>query len=134
MKINPAFLENTSQFDPFEDMPRSTQAYCMIAAELALAMVRYRTEHKLTQKELGMELGMRQSQISKLEHGESNITIDRMSDVLSALHLDCVIIKRSPAFQSSSEQMYTAARSDRVSPTLWNSYQPTLFTHLLANV
>lgn len=85
MKINKDLLKNASSFNPFEDLPPSAEHQCQLAADLSIAIYRYREKKHLTQAELGKMLGLTQPQISKLESGDANLTIERMSHILELL-------------------------------------------------
>ena len=95
MKINKALLENAQTYDPFSDMPAGTKEACRLAADLALTMKNYRKAHKLNQSELALLLQMKQSQISKIENGESNLTIAKMQEVLDILGYKTKIVPTS---------------------------------------
>jgi HTH-type transcriptional regulator / antitoxin HipB len=47
---------------------------------------RIRLDSKLTQEQLGKYVGVQKAQISKLESGMSNVTVDTIQKVFSALH------------------------------------------------
>ncbi|GHT28457.1 transcriptional regulator [Bacteroidia bacterium] len=49
------------------------------------AIKQTRQERKLTQEELGQLIGVQKSQISRLEHSASNVTVDTLMKVFSAL-------------------------------------------------
>ena len=56
-----------------------------IAREVALQVVRYRANHKLTQEELAAKLGMKQSAVARLEAGEhapSVVVLRRLAEKL----------------------------------------------------
>lgn len=55
------------------------------------AIKRTRLEQKLTQEELGMRIGVKKAQISKLEHGKS-ITLSTMGRVFRALGIPSAIL------------------------------------------
>jgi ribosome-binding protein aMBF1 (putative translation factor) len=63
-----------------------------IAHEVAMRVISYRVEHKLTQTELARKLGMRQPHIARLEAGEhepSFATLSRLARVLGLeFHID----------------------------------------------
>jgi DNA-binding XRE family transcriptional regulator len=62
------------------------------AHQVALKVIEYRVEHKLTQTELARQLGMRQPHIARLEAGDhepSLTTLRRLSQVLGIeFHID----------------------------------------------
>ncbi len=63
-----------------------------LAHEVAMRVIAYRAEHKLTQTELARMLGMRQPHIARLEAGEhepSLATLSRLARVLDMeFHID----------------------------------------------
>ena len=56
--------------------------------ELIEAIVRRRTELKMTQKELAEKLGTGQAVISRLESGNANPTIGSLAEIAKALNAD----------------------------------------------
>ncbi len=63
-----------------------------LAHEVAMRVLSYRVDHKLTQTELGRRLGMRQPHVARLEAGEhepSLATLARLAQVLDLeFHID----------------------------------------------
>lgn len=56
-----------------------------LAREVAVFLVRYRTDHRLSQTALARRLGVSQSQVARLEEGEHEprvATLRRLSEVL----------------------------------------------------
>lgn len=88
MKVNKDLLVNAQPFDPFEDLPSPAEHQCQLAADLAIAIYKYRKKNKLSQKSFGKLLGMTQSQVSKLENGDVNLTIERMAHILELLQYE----------------------------------------------
>ena len=56
-----------------------------LARAVAVAIVRYRAEHGLSQRGLADRLGMKQPQVARLELGEVNPTIDTLMRLASEL-------------------------------------------------
>ncbi len=54
-------------------------------AALAVALQQARKRRKLTQEEAAKRIGTSQAQVSKMEAGQSSITIDRLLKALAAL-------------------------------------------------
>ena len=54
-------------------------------AALAIALQRARKRKKLTQEEAAELVGTSQAQVSKMEAGQSSVTIDRLIKALAAL-------------------------------------------------
>lgn len=58
------------------------------ARAVALTVLRYRTEHNLSQRALGRMLGVAQSQVARLESGEHNPSIETLIRLSRALDLE----------------------------------------------
>lgn len=64
---------------------RSEWEASALAREVACFLVKYRAEHQLTQTALARQLGMRQSQVARLEDGDHEprvATLRRLSEAL----------------------------------------------------
>jgi transcriptional regulator with XRE-family HTH domain len=67
---------------------------------VAVAIVRYRAQHDLSQRDLAKRLGMKQPQVARLELGEVNPSIDTLMRISSQLGIEFTIDVRpagSPA-------------------------------------
>lgn len=67
---------------------------------VAIAIVRYRAEHDLSQRDLARRLGMKQPQVARLELGEVNPSMDTLMRIASQLEIEFTIDVRpagSPA-------------------------------------
>ena len=64
-------------------------------AVLAVALQRARKRKKLTQEEAAEQIGTSQAQVSKMEGGQSSITIDRLIKALAALGVSRPTILRA---------------------------------------
>jgi transcriptional regulator with XRE-family HTH domain len=62
-----------------------------LARAVAIEVIRYRSEHGLTQTALARLLGMRQPQVSRIEIGEVNPTIDTLVRLASVLGTEFLI-------------------------------------------
>lgn len=62
-----------------------------LARAVALKVLRYRAEQGISQRELGELLGMPQSQVSRLEAGEHDPSIDTLIRLSRALELELTI-------------------------------------------
>jgi transcriptional regulator with XRE-family HTH domain len=58
---------------------------------VAVAIVRYRAEHHLSQRDLAQRLGMKQPQVARLELGEVNPSIDTLMRISSQLGIEFTI-------------------------------------------
>ena len=62
------------------------------AREVAIRIIRYRTERKLTQTKLAQEVGMKQSVIARLERGERPPSLSTLARITAGtgieFHLD----------------------------------------------
>lgn len=56
-----------------------------LARAVAIAVIRYRSEHKLSQRALARQMGMPHSQIARLELGEHNPSIDTLQRLAKGL-------------------------------------------------
>jgi ribosome-binding protein aMBF1 (putative translation factor) len=71
-----------------------------LARGVAVALVRYRVEHDLSQRDLAKRLQMKQPQVARLELGEINPSMDTLMRVASRLGIEFTIDvrpARSPA-------------------------------------
>jgi transcriptional regulator with XRE-family HTH domain len=62
-----------------------------LARAVALKVVTYRTEHKLSQRALAERLGMAQPQVARLEAGQHNPEIDTLVRLAPVLNLEFTI-------------------------------------------
>jgi transcriptional regulator with XRE-family HTH domain len=62
-----------------------------LARAVAVAIVRYRTDNDLSQRELAQRLGMKQPQVARLELGEVNPSIDTLMRISSQLGIEFTI-------------------------------------------
>jgi len=62
-----------------------------LARAVAVAIIRYRAENDLSQRELADRLGMKQPQVVRLELGEVNPSIDTLMRVSSMLGIEFTI-------------------------------------------
>ena len=58
---------------------------------MALAIVRYRGDHGLSQRELAERLGMKQPQVARLELGEVNPSMETLMRVSAQLGIEFTI-------------------------------------------
>jgi len=68
-----------------------------LARAVAVAIVRYRGERDLSQRDLAQRLGMRQPQIARLELGEVNPSIETLMRLVSELKIEFTIDVRPVA-------------------------------------
>lgn len=66
---------------------RSRWERTALAREVAMALVTYRAEHGLSQRQLAAQLGYRQPQVSRLEDGETLPTVDTLVHLARTLKL-----------------------------------------------
>ena len=62
-----------------------------LARAVAVAIVRYRAKHDLTQRELADRLGMKQPQVARLELGEVNPSMDTLLRISARLTIEFTI-------------------------------------------
>ena len=72
--------------------PERTQYEFELSLELlAEQLKQLRKENKLTQSQLGEKIGVRKSQISKLENNAANVTVATMLKLFQALHATVIL-------------------------------------------
>jgi transcriptional regulator with XRE-family HTH domain len=81
-----------------------------LARAVAVAIVRYRVEHELSQRELAERLGIKQPQVARLELGEVNPSIDTLLRVASKLGIEFTIDVRPVG--SAARNMTERARNE----------------------
>ena len=78
-----------------DDRPSGFELGAGVRGELsravAVAIVRYRAEHDLSQRELAERLRMKQPQVARLELGEVNPNIDTLMRISAALGIELTI-------------------------------------------
>jgi transcriptional regulator with XRE-family HTH domain len=89
------------------------------AREFAATLLRYRAEHKLSQRALAEKLGVSQPRVVKLESGEHNPEIDTIINAVRRLGVEFVLdvapASRKPALVTARAQKRGAIAHDDVS-------------------
>ncbi len=89
------------------------------AREFATALLRYRAEHKLSQRELAKRLGVSQPRVVKLESGEHNPEVDTIINAVRSLGIEfCLDVAPAgckPALVTARAQRRGAIDHDEVS-------------------
>jgi transcriptional regulator with XRE-family HTH domain len=89
------------------------------AREFAATLLRYRAEHKLSQRALAKKLGISQPRVAKLESGEHNPEIDTIINAVRSLGiefaLDVAPTGRKPALVTARAQKGRAIAHEDVS-------------------
>jgi DNA-binding XRE family transcriptional regulator len=89
------------------------------AREFAATLLRYRAEHKLSQRTLAKKLGVSQPRVVKLESGEHNPEVDTIINAVRRLEigfvLDVAPTSRKPALVTARAQKSGAIAHDDVS-------------------
>jgi DNA-binding XRE family transcriptional regulator len=62
-----------------------------VARAVALCLVRYRSEHALSQRDLAKLLDMQQPQVARLERGDVNPTLETLMRLAGALEIEFTI-------------------------------------------
>lgn len=62
-----------------------------LARWLAIEVVHYRSEHGLSQRQMAEHLGVHQSDVARMELGEHNPSMDRLTRVAKGLDLELLI-------------------------------------------
>ena len=66
----------------FSGVSEKEGAYIHSLASVAMIFVRYRKKHGLTQEQLAEKLGITQVMLSKMESGENNMSLKKLSGYL----------------------------------------------------
>jgi DNA-binding XRE family transcriptional regulator len=89
------------------------------AREFAATLLRYRAEHKLSQRALAEKLGVSQPRVVKLESGEHNPEVDTIINAVRRLGIEFVLdvapASRKPAFVTARAQKQGVVAHDDVS-------------------
>jgi transcriptional regulator with XRE-family HTH domain len=89
------------------------------AREFAATLLRYRAEHKLSQRKMAKKLGVSQPRVVKLESGEHNPEIDTVINAVRRLGIEFVLdvapAGRKPALVTARAQKRGAIAHDDVS-------------------
>lgn len=97
MKTNDELIAEQLRADPEF---RAEWERTALARAVAVAIVRYRSEHDLSQRELAERLGMKQPQVARLELGDVNPSIETLMRISAHLGIEFTIDVRrasSPA-------------------------------------
>ena len=71
------------------------------AREFAATLLRYRAEHKLSQRALAAELGVSQPRVAKLESAEHNPELDTIINAVRRLGIEFVLTSPPPVASHS---------------------------------
>jgi len=89
------------------------------AREFAATLLRYRAEHKLSQRALAERLGVSQPRIVKLESGEHNPEVDTIINAVRRLGIEFALdvspVDRKPVLVTARAQKSGAIGHDDVS-------------------
>ncbi len=88
MKTNDELIAEQLRTDP---ELRAEWERTALARAVAVAIVRYRAEHDLSQRELAERLGMKQPQVARLELGEVNPSMDTLMRISAELGMEFTI-------------------------------------------
>lgn len=58
----------------------------------------------LTQKAVGVSVGIDQATLSTIERGESNLRLDTLFRLLAALEMDMIISPRDPSYRQGEKE------------------------------
>ncbi len=87
LKTNDEILQEELQDPEF----RAEWERTALARAVALAVVRYRGDHRLSQRDLAERLGMKQPQVARLELGEVNPSMETLMRVSAQLGIEFTI-------------------------------------------
>ncbi len=79
-------------------------AYVDILASIASTFIKYRSKHKLTQKELASKLGISQVMISRIENGEWNLSMKKLVEYVKKLDGDVKIQMDLPGCETEQNR------------------------------
>ncbi len=85
MKTNDELIAEQLRTDPEF---RAEWERTALARAVAVAIVRYRAEHGLSQRELAGRLSMKQPQVARLELGDTNPSIDTLMRISGRLEIE----------------------------------------------
>jgi ribosome-binding protein aMBF1 (putative translation factor) len=88
MKTNDELIEEQLRTDPEFHAEWERTA---LARAVAVAIVRYRADHDLSQRELAERLGMKQPQVARLELGEVNPSMETLMRASAQLGIEFTI-------------------------------------------
>lgn len=88
MKTNEELIAEQLRDDP--EFQRQWERTALARA-VAVAIVSYRAEHNLSQRDLAQRLGMKQPQVARLELGEVNPSMDTLMRISSRLGIEFTI-------------------------------------------
>jgi transcriptional regulator with XRE-family HTH domain len=88
MKTNDDLIAEQLRTDPEF---RAEWERTALARAVAVAIVRYRAEHEISQRELAERLGMKQPQVARLELGDVNPSMDTLMRISSQLGIEFTI-------------------------------------------
>jgi transcriptional regulator with XRE-family HTH domain len=96
------------------------------ARAFSIALLRYRAEKGLTQRELAEELGVSQPRVAKLESGEHNPSIDSIINVVKRLGIEFAIdvapADSQPSFVTARARKAGAVEHDDVALVIASSH------------
>jgi transcriptional regulator with XRE-family HTH domain len=109
MKTNDELIAEQLRTDPEF---RAEWERTALARAVAVAIVRYRADHDLSQRELAERLGMKQPQVARLELGEVNPKMETLMRLASRLDLEFTIDVRRAG--SPPRNITARARKEKV--------------------
>lgn len=96
------------------------------ARALSIALLKYRTEKDLTQRELAEVLEVSQPRVFKLESGEHNPSIDTIINVVKRLGIEFAIdiapVDHTPSFVTARARRVGAIEHDDVALVIASSH------------
>ena len=95
---NPWINTRELQEERFQKDPASRERWerTALARAVAIAVIRYRSQHGLSQRALAKQLGMPQPHVARLELGEHNPSVDMLQRLAQGLG-QCFIVAVAPA-------------------------------------
>ena len=94
VRVKLSEMKTTDQLITEQMTDLASRAECertVLARAVALRLVRYRSEHALSQRDLAKLLDMEQPQIARLERGDVNPTLETLMRLAGALEIEFTI-------------------------------------------
>ncbi len=83
--------EATDAFFSTHSEARDLWFRAILARTVGIAIIKYRSDHALTQAALGKLVGMTQPQVARIEDGEHNPSLETMTRLCDALGLELTL-------------------------------------------
>ena len=108
MMVNQVVNTRDLQEKRFQENPAARERWdrTALARAVGIAVLRYRTEHGMSQRALARQLAMSQPRIARLELGEHNPSIDTLQRLAHGLG-QCFVVAIAPADRAAELSLPT---------------------------